>query len=427
MRTSHQSHFQPRQILILANLLLACSAALHSQVRLSFTGIPTVKGTSGTVGATYTYPNIGSTKNVTVRGVLELINKTGTCTLADIDLATGGSAAAWQPLINGSAAANASWSMRFKLTFYNAATGNPLVLTSYNATAVDIDGDNANLREYVEYYAPTSYTVETPTKLTITRNNDRYNFLSPKQQLVDIALSGTSVIAAARYDNSSSMIIELGSTCIGAACSATGITRQYSINFLDTVKFNDGMIILPVRFLSLHAEKAGHGNKITWRVADEINVEKYVVEKSYDGSNFRSIASLSYAGDGTAETEYTYTDSGQSEGTVYYRINTIDIGGQDYYSHLIKVLPQGSDASMKILGDPVGDELWFNYTSPEAQQIDVEIISESGQVLRDFRAVVEAGSNRIQYPDVNRLVKGAYIFIAIDRHGVSLKQQFIKM
>lgn len=69
---------------------------------------------------------------------------------------------------------------------------------NYNLTAVDIDGDGNKIREYVEVGGYSTYTVNNPTELTITTNNQtgRTRFTGPKRVDDGIVFKdGTSMIA----------------------------------------------------------------------------------------------------------------------------------------------------------------------------------------------------------------------------------------
>src|ERR1051325_8632391 len=87
-------------------LLLSVNHTSFGQVLLSFTGTPTVVGTAGAVNTTYTYSNIGTTSGITIRGVITITAITGSAVLQSIDATSGGTANAWQPVINGPSTAD---------------------------------------------------------------------------------------------------------------------------------------------------------------------------------------------------------------------------------------------------------------------------------------------------------------------------------
>ncbi|RYY57483.1 MAG: hypothetical protein EOO09_02625 [Chitinophagaceae bacterium] len=413
--------------IVLLIFLAVSGPAVNAQIALSFTGLPTVTGSPGTVGATYTYNNIGTMGAIRLRGVFEIISITGNATLANMDLTNGGTDAAWQPIINGSAASGATWGMRFRLSFYNASTGAPVVVSSLTASTIDVDGDGGNLREYVDYYAPTSYTVESPSALSVQKNGSRYRFTSPKKAFQDIDLKETTVNVSGHYENQQAIILELGAGCVGAACSATGLARQYSVNFKDQVVYNNQMIVLPVHLVSLHADKVNGGNKISWVVTEEHNLSRYLVQRSSDGANFDTVHEVPYSGNSVGEATYTYTDHTPPAGLVYYRLSTVDIDGHSWFSGSVKVAAAHDSSTLVITGNPVMNHLRFEYVTPVTQQLRLSIVAENGQQVKGAILNVQKGVNMIEYAEVSDLKKGLYFLIVTDSQGATLRQEWVKM
>lgn len=408
-------------------LLMAIAPSMNAQVELSFSGNPVITGTPGRVGATYTYNNIGTMGAIKLRGVFEIIGITGNATLANMDLTTGGTSQAWQPVINGSAANGSTWGMRFRLSFYNASTGTPVVVNKMTASAIDVDGDDYYLREYVDFYAPTSYTLENPSALTVQKSGSRYRFISPRNAYAGIDLDETSVNVSAHYENQQAITIELGGGCTGSSCIATGVARQYSINFHDAVVYNNQMIVLPAHLVSLHADKVNAGNKITWVVTEEHNLSKYLIQRSSDGAIFDTVHEVPYSGNTVGEATYTYTDHTPPARISYYRLSTVDIDGHSWYSGAVKVAAPQDTASMVITGNPVMNHLRFEYITPITQQLRLSVISETGQQVRGAMLNVRKGINMLEYAGVSDLKKGIYILVVTDTRGVSLRQEWVKM
>ena len=228
--------FEFYRVIVLICLLLI-SSNLLSQTQLNFNQVPTVSGTSGAVGAKYTYSNVGTQSNVTVKAVIEIISTSGGAILETIDQSGSGSANAWQPVINGSQTSGGCWGIEFKISFFDASNNSPVILEEFKASGIDIDGDGGNLREYNTFYYPTSYTVENPTNLIYNNVGGLVEFKSTAAQVNGIALTATRQICTNQYDNKTSITIKLGSCCVGANCRASNGNRLHSINFFDAIVY----------------------------------------------------------------------------------------------------------------------------------------------------------------------------------------------
>jgi len=79
--------------------------------------------------------------------------------------------------------------------------------------------------------------------------------------------------------------------------------------------------------------------KLEWSTSMEINCSKYKIERSFDGSIFTEVASVS--GSGTTSLFHSYSvmdDASSAKGSVvYYRIKQLDIDNKGSYSKVLAV------------------------------------------------------------------------------------------
>ena len=144
---------------------------------LSFANPVLVTGTGafGAVGSQYRFSNI----TTGVDGLLTIVAKTH----ADINIITldepaatsGGYNEAMQPIIdynwfNGDGTFDPAGEKRvdFKLDFVTTGSTTPVILAVINATALDVDGSGAEVREFFQTNGYNSYELQTGTTLTVT-------------------------------------------------------------------------------------------------------------------------------------------------------------------------------------------------------------------------------------------------------------------
>jgi hypothetical protein len=92
---------------------------------------------------------------------------------------------------------------------------------------------------------------------------------------------------------------------------------------------------LPIELIRFEARLCAPNNCIFWETATEINNEKFILEKSDDGINFKELAAIpSQNGNANYAQAYRFVDS-KSNAFNYYRLKQIDIDGQFTYSEII--------------------------------------------------------------------------------------------
>lgn len=407
--------------------LLVSQTNVSGQTQMSFTGTPVVSGTAGAVNTTYTYNNAGTTGSTTIRAVIKIIEKTGGAIINTIDAESGGSINAWQPIINGPNTASGScWGITFDVSFFDNANGFPLTLASFKAHGIDIDGDGNRLREFNEPYNPSSYTVENPSDLIVTSvANGGINFRSPATQYTGISLTQTNVAATWNYINTQTFTIRIGSCCVGGTCSATGSSRQSSINFYDAVSYDVGNTVLPVNFMKVSGQSLTNGNRILWQVANESGLKEYVVEKSSDETGgFAKVATVAARNENEGSNLYEYIDA-NINGTAYYRVKGLDGDGRQKYSPTIRINNAFTENRLRVLSGRDDGKIRFELQSTSAAQMRVRVVDQTGRTLHVQPFGVHAGVNRLAIDRVMQMKKGIYLLQVTGRDGASWSSTFL--
>lgn len=85
---------------------------------------------------------------------------------------------------------------------------------------------------------------------------------------------------------------------------------------------------LPVELLSFDGECQNEFIKLNWSTSTEHNSSYFEVQKSIDGISWRSLTTLSAAGNSTQKLDYTTSDFEKIEGNNYYKLVQFDYDGQ---------------------------------------------------------------------------------------------------
>lgn len=225
-------------------LCIAFAQPVQAQVANSCNGRPInplnlrnptlITGTALQVGAVYLYPN--ATTGIDVRVRIDAF--AGGASLVSIDNDTGLSGN-FQPELGGINARRAD----FTFSFFVAGTTTPIAL-DFAASAVDVDGDGATIREYAEFTTTqqVSYFLDNPTLLAVNASPPsaagRRRFeASTSANAPGITETETRNIVSAAYVNTSSFGYSIGAlgtgttvrlTSLDFACPATPFVNPVS-------------------------------------------------------------------------------------------------------------------------------------------------------------------------------------------------------
>jgi hypothetical protein len=108
---------------------------------------------------------------------------------------------------------------------------------------------------------------------------------------------------------------------------------------------------VPVTWLSFSAIKESESVLLQWTTTNETNNDHYTVQKSYDGINYKAIATV--APQHNLSNSYSYTDAGIVKQNVFYRLNQVDKDGVTKYSKV--VLVQGTRLTWSMFPNPATD------------------------------------------------------------------------
>jgi|GEM_PF-6727322 len=161
---------------------------------------------------------------------------------------------------------------------------------------------------------------------------------------------------------------------------------------------------LPLKFESFTAEAKGLIANLTWSTANEVNISKFIIEKSFDGNTFSAIGTTAAKGAASNTYTYSYTEATNKIGTTaYYRLKSINKDGTFIYSNIEKVVFALGN-KLSVYPNPADATTKLTYA---ANQHDVvaNIISIDGKVVKQL--VLKAGTTATEIT-VAGLAKGVY-------------------
>jgi hypothetical protein len=216
---------------------------------------------------------------------------------------------------------------------------------------------------------------------------------------------------------------ESGNPGGGGSFLLAGSTSSYTSNGTSTTSPVDGTVTIcylvttPVSLLSFSGISANNCNTLYFTTEQEINVNKFVIERSLNGAEFKNAGEIT-ATNTTTRKNYQFRDftAGNSEKWLY-RIKVLDNDGKYKYSSSIVIKQKGQSTMFAISPNPSTDKIYIN----------------SSQVIKKIEIINTAGANVISKTNINltepvyinTLTPGLYIVKAYAENEI-LVSKFIK-
>jgi hypothetical protein len=164
-------------------------------------------------------------------------------------------------------------------------------------------------------------------------------------------------------------------------------------------------IILPVSLVNFSASLTFNKDvKLDWQTTSEQNASEFIIERSADGTNFKSIGTLPAEGNSVAIKNYSFID-GDPKLVNIYRLRIIDADGKMQYSKTILVKLGETTQTIKIFPNPVTDVLQLQ--TKMKGNLSIRIYDVKGQLVKTVQAM-NSGLYLSTTMDVDGLSKGIY-------------------
>lgn len=408
--------------------------------KFKFSNPKLVSGTDGQIGAKYLFKNVYNNKDAYVT----IENIVGGAILRDIDNTSTGYPDAWQPTVGGPGTYGTSY-IKWDVEFDSADV--PYVFSLLDLSAVDVDGDNARVRELsgivgsnINYSLPDS-TIPTLLTLSSTKDIDNrwgtddddsvFMALGPVTNRVGIDTLALDVRVDYTFSNRSSFQIYTG-----AEVDSNGNTGGIATDRFHSIYFGDltgRYSVLPVNYQSFNAVLNNSAVNLNWSTSMEISNDHFEVERSFDEVNFSTIAFvLGAQEESKGVNQYSFTDKDSriaNHNIIYYRLKQVDINGNFTYS-IVKTVRIGNVSdkkiSVQVMPNPYLDKLNVNFSTDNSGKAEIVMMSASGIIVKKAISTINKGSNNIQLQDLSSQAPGMYIVnILVDGQSIG-SQKIIK-
>lgn len=149
---------------------------------------------------------------------------------------------------------------------------------------------------------------------------------------------------------------------------------------------------------SFSAGAINNNINLRWSTSAGSTALSFELERSYDGIRFTNVSTITANSSSLNTKSYLYTDMGQFQSRIFYRLKTNNITGQPEYSRIIR-LSQYSKSSFELQTNIVKDIL--NIEANES--IIIQIVNSTGSLY--LSKTLQPGLNSI---NIKSLPNGSY-------------------
>jgi len=155
---------------------------------------------------------------------------------------------------------------------------------------------------------------------------------------------------------------------------------------------------------------------LNWSTATELDIDHFNVQHCTDGSSFISIGTVKAIGNGA--NSYAFTDGKPTNGTNYYRLESVDKDGATSYSKVVSVQLSIINYQLSVYPNPAKD----NITIKGSNIYNVQVIDNIGRVVRGV-SLKDANNPTLS---VSGLAAGVYHLRIQTTDGIVSEVGFVK-
>ncbi|MFL5731353.1 MAG: T9SS type A sorting domain-containing protein [Cytophagaceae bacterium] len=169
--------------------------------------------------------------------------------------------------------------------------------------------------------------------------------------------------------------------------------------------------VLPVEWVYVNAEPAGDLVTVSWAAVNEMNNDRFVIERSADGFTYEAIGVVKGSSGSHAIAEYKFEDRQPLYGKSYYRIRQVDFDGQ---SNLSSVAPVSfEELLVQLSPNPSQNE--FHMEIPGKEKVSLTVTDMLGKEIFSANGISEISFGS-EFPS------GAYMVKVISEEKVLVKK-----
>ncbi len=178
-------------------------------------------------------------------------------------------------------------------------------------------------------------------------------------------------------------------------------------------------ISLPVELVEFRAACDKGNTELFWTTASEQNADYFAVMKSTDNTVYKTIGYVMAAGNSNTLRQYYFKDPEMNEGSVYYKLKTVDFDGSFEFSELVQASCGITDPNPDIT---IADNQEFGYTSisfstMENLEYQINMVDMSGRLVFSESTVASSQIVTLNIPTAD--LKAGVYSLSVRANGIN--------
>jgi hypothetical protein len=188
------------------------------------------------------------------------------------------------------------------------------------------------------------------------------------------------------------------------------VVKSASDCYNKTLPVGNYWSVLPVQLISFQGNvNAKNRVSLQWKIENNKTVDQFEVQRSHDGREFQTVG-IVFASEKTDIEDYMFYETISSFEKVMYRLKMIDKNNNISYSKTLAFQNKAvTTSTIKILNNPVANQLTFNYTAFASRIIDIKVYDMSGRAMMSNKVNSLEGINMISFPLASTFIPGMYL------------------
>jgi hypothetical protein len=168
---------------------------------------------------------------------------------------------------------------------------------------------------------------------------------------------------------------------------------------------------LPVSWLKFEVVKKNDDAHLSWLTASELNCDKYEIEHTKEGGDFKYIGEVRGNGTTNSISAYDFYHQSPGNGIHLYRIKQIDYDGTYSYSSIRQVeFDDYAGSHFKLFPNPTTGVIYLQSKRDNQANFYVRLYSTNGMLLIE-KSLDNTGDSKF---DIGHLPAGMYILLMTD-------------
>ncbi len=183
---------------------------------------------------------------------------------------------------------------------------------------------------------------------------------------------------------------------------------------------------LPLTLTDIKVFQKNNGVQVEWSIQQEINIDKYEVEKSSNGVQFTKEGTVQAKGIASGVTKYNLFDPAPLPGLNFYRLKMIDKEGNATYSSVIKVNLSSGATMLTIYPNPVeGNTIILQMNNLRKGSYTITLTNKLGQQVMN-KVIEHAGGSSTQSIESPKALSAGVYQLRLTGDAINILKGVIK-